>query len=531
MIAPSPASHLTKNRDGNAFRSQRRAVSSSSGKGWVVWGAAAIPNLLAVWFVAIQLRMALPDAVRRTVQAWLLLSGNTSQLPPIDEALPTLLELPLALLTPVRETGLSGPLITAVSGAVTTAVLNQILQGFQLASRWRYPMLALFALNPFVLFHFSNGSSAAVSVLFIVLAARFLLAWQRSNALQPVVLLGFAAGLAGLASYGAMLYAILLVAAIWLLASQQDAAQRGRTQALIIAYFTPTVFIIVAWALFAALITDEPFQFTRSAYDHASASGYRLADVAPTAHDYQPLAGQLWQLFPFFLLGVASLLGDYLLTRDRLSFCLVLLAISFPAFSAVLAWLAGQKPAPWSDYLVAIPFGFIMAGRIMARTANARSWLRWMIRCLVLAALGLSSVASGIAMAKDTSQGQWNYLFVKGLITQQPVDLWQEEREMARYLLQRATAHSVLIDDAEGYPIIFFTGHPELFVTPTDAGLPQGSPPRAWRIDYILLRAPQPDEALGSARYLPLPEGASVRLVTDWPTKGWRLYEVLGNEG
>lgn len=490
-------------------------------------GAAAILNLLAVWFVAIHLKIALPDAMRRTVQAWLLLSGNASQLPSIDEALPTLLELPLALLTQVRETGLSGPLLAATAGSAATAVLNQILRGFQLASRWRYPVLLLFALNPFVLFHFSSGSSAAVSVLFIALAARFLLVWQRTNALQPVVLLGFAAGLAGLASYGALLYAVLLVVAIWLLASQQDAEQPGRTQALIIAYFTPAAFIVVAWALFAALTTDELSQFVRSTYDRMFVLGYRTVDVAPAVHDVQSFASQVWQLFPFFPFGVASLLGDYILRRDRLSLCLVLLVISFPALSLVSAWLSTRKPDQSGDNLVAILFGFIVAGYIMARAASVGGKLRRMVCCLVLVALGLSSLASGVAMAKGTGQGQWNHLFTKGLITQQPMDLWQEEREVARDLTQRATARSVLIDVAEAYPIVFFTGHPELFVTSADVGLSDNAPQRAGRIDYILLRAPRPGETSGLETYLR--EGAGARIATDWTFEGWLLYELLDN--
>ncbi len=482
---------------GNNREERNAVVLANRGKGvlsegWVVFGLSLIFNALGAYLVAVRLNIVVSDVMQRTVQAWLILAGNTMQLPSIDNALPTMLNLPLVLLEPLREGGIWAGLLTAFCGSLTCSVLNRILSDWNIGRRWRYPMLVLFALNPMILFQSSNGSSEMIFVLLIILSLWLLLTWHRTDALQPMILLGFVTGLAALTRVEALVYAVVLLGIVWLLARQSAYSQRDRAYALLIAFFTPVIFTVGAWILSDALITNVPLYFIRGAnYDSAQ--------------------------FDHWL-------------------------------NAILL----------RDHVLIIPFGFIVAGKIVANVSTNWRRIAPIVSVLVLLALGASTIASGVAMAKSSEPGEMNDAFLKGLLAQQPADSWKDEREIASYLREHAGKRRVLVDDPEGYRIIFFTHRPELFITAGDVGFEQVLRSPIGRIDYVLVRTRQLNREAGPSlnreeierraglslgreeierraaqvnKQYPrvyVYEGTDswISLIRDWPASGWRLYRV-----
>ncbi|MCL4531986.1 MAG: glycosyltransferase family 39 protein, partial [Actinobacteria bacterium] len=237
------------------------------GESWLVFGLSVGLNLAAVYLVAIQLKLFLPEAMASAVQAWLLLAGNLLGFVALGASLPplaALLQLPLALLPPVQQSGLSANLATAIAGALTCALLNLILAGWKLGRAWRYPAVALLASNPLLLFYSGAGSPDVPAVLFVVLSIHLFLLWLRHHESRPAIALaslismGFAAGLASLARYEAVVYAALLLALLWWQASRTGPSHAGRVAALLITYAVPVISVLGAWAWLNLLVLNDP---------------------------------------------------------------------------------------------------------------------------------------------------------------------------------------------------------------------------------------------------------------------------------
>src|SRR5688500_4870609 len=104
-----------------------------------IFASVLILNLIAVWFVVDRLQLLPGDALARTYLAWRVLLGEEKKLANIGfvwTPLPSILQLPLVLLPPLRFHALSGNLITAVAGAGNVVVLHA------LARQWGWSSIA-----------------------------------------------------------------------------------------------------------------------------------------------------------------------------------------------------------------------------------------------------------------------------------------------------------------------------------------------------------------------------------------------------
>lgn len=122
---------------------------------------------LGLYFVvayssASHLGLVSPEATRRAALASLIIAGDVSSLfaaSPSTPPLPIILQLPLELLPLLSSSVMSITLLAVVSSALTCCLTNRILVDLNVAWNCRYPLVALFALNPGMLAHSSTGSS------------------------------------------------------------------------------------------------------------------------------------------------------------------------------------------------------------------------------------------------------------------------------------------------------------------------------------------------------------------------------------
>ncbi|MBI3969097.1 MAG: glycosyltransferase family 39 protein [Chloroflexi bacterium] len=521
---------------------KKRRPSSRVSLGWLrsestlVLLAGLVLYSFMVWLVVFRLNLFVTDGMARTIAAWRVFFGPDPKLSEIGfiwAPLPTLLQLPLVLVPVLQEKGLSGNVLTAIMGAFTLGSLNRIFRGYGLSRQVRYTLLALFAINPMILFYSSNALSEMTFIFFTLLSVDYLLGWHRTRAIRPLISLGFAVGLALLARYDTAVHAWLLLPVLYLLIHER-VAKPSEAQALLVTYFAPVCFFGGLWVLFNLMIMGDPLYFARGAYSNTAQIGYQMALLSNIARlTGNPveiakfMSQQITELFPIFSVALVGLFVDAARTRHRLSLSVALLALSFPAFQT-LNFLTGQSAAFLRYFILAIPYGYWMAAHLIARLAPGSN--RSAVTAVLVVGLALSNVSSGFAMLHATEWGQWNDTFIKAMLNQERINTFYEEREIANFLLANVKGQEVLVDAFQGYRIMFFTENMMMWHANGDDDYDEVLKNPFGKVRYILVYRPQLETALNRVNksfptlYEHGAEWAELR--GDWPIQGWRLYEI-----
>lgn len=505
-------------------RQQHRRL---AGEGALLFLACLALNLAVAFVLPSRPNRILPEAMERTVRAWLVLSGDLSLLSipsSTQPLLPTLLELPFAALPYLSRNGISGIVMAAVYSALTCAVLDRALAGWLIARRWRYPLVACFALNPTVLLLTSGGSSESVSMLLVLTSIHFLAWWHRTGNLQALISLGFSLGLASLALHQPLLYAGSILVLVWLLEGDPNRAPSGPRWAPLVTCAMPVVFVLGGWVLCSLLLPYGPQEMLRVGYlaaVQAAGSLAYLASPGDWATDTAAAAGAatrtLTALSPLFV-AATLLLADFRLSHRRLS--LALMAIAFLLPLAQLP-LPEDGAAPWPERLLpTVPLVIVLVGHLLSGDApgSGRSRVAAVaIRLVAAVALALSVALPGFATVQHVDHLAWG-------------GDWEEERSISRYLLDNADGGRVLVDLAEGYPIVFFTGQPEMFDR-IQAGGPPRTEAREATAKYLLIRDPWLEGLSKALSQYPTtvadsPSESTIHLLKEWPSSGWRLFAL-----
>jgi hypothetical protein len=228
------------------------------------------------------------------------------------------------------------------------------------------------------------------------------------------------------------------------------------------------------------------------------------------------------------------LIGTLIVARFkewRLGLTLAGLALTFPAFQA-LNFMGGQSAAFLRYFILAVPYGFILIGYILPRVPVQ---YKRVATSVALVSCILSAGSSAVAMNNSTEWGQWNDIFMRSLITRTPVKAWAAEQKISQYLVDIQEGRDFLVDDFQGYRVMFFTGHPEWFIGTGDSDFAEKLRRPVGNVKYLLVSAPRLEGALNKVNiaYPTLYEyGAPwAELEMDWATgdplgSEWRLYRV-----
>jgi hypothetical protein len=199
----------------------------------------------------------------------------------------------------------------------------------------------------------------------------------------------------------------------------------------------------------------------------------------------------------------------------------------------VQAWtlFVGGGAVYLHDLLPAIPLGVLLTGFAVTHFRHARS----LVALVAVAMLAASGAATFLTMSGAPEWDRANAHFARGLISSPIPPTWSAERDLAAYLAAHHRGHDTLVDEAQGYPIIFFSGHPEWFITTRDAEFDRGLREPVGRVRYILAAAPRLEGVLNRVND-PYPtlyaRGAAwAALERDADTADprasqWRLYRV-----
>ncbi len=426
---------------------------------------AFIINAMAATLLVFRLNIYAPDNLARASSALASLFGIDTKINNIGFARPplvTLLQIPLVVFPPFRYNGLSGNIISVLSGAAVAVMLALFLRRANVAQAMRWLIVAAFILNPMIVFYSANGQTE-MTYFFLVLVAVYLY-WRWRDESHWTFLAGssVAAGLAILTRYDAVFITAGLAFVIGLegMARRPDDARFG--ESLVLLFVTPAAYLGLLWLAANWAFVGSPFYFLRA---HEAQIGIYLAshpDLLPLKGDFAAsflkALSEGWILFPAFLPLSAAL---FLLAMARRSWhwvgtlMVVWSLVLFSAFALFMGW----SPAQLRFFMAVIPMSFVLAAGILQLLKASRQ-----VVALILAA---TFVVSGYASAQTMlrAEGSGERAFVEGLIDNRPAQGWQAEQELAQYI-NTQTIGQVLVDTEHGSPIIAFSGRANRFITP-----------------------------------------------------------------
>lgn len=543
-----------------------RVVSEPVGPSWreqLALACAAIPALLALGVVAaVRFGAYEPDALARVYSAARTVRGNRPALANVGfiwPPLPTLVEIPFALVRPLVTTGLAAVCMSVIFAALALILLNRILYPYVPARRWRFAFLAAYQLNIMILIYSINGMTEIPMICFTLLGV-----WGVQRLFQPdpvrevwglqrlflvnrahderyttstLVLLGAAAALGFLTRFEALSLTLVLLAAVLLLLRDRKAT-RAQYEAYGLFTLLPVVFAVGLLISFAWLITGNPLYFVNGKGSNAQSVAAAMAMNPALAALKGDLGGSIGyvatvvtQMYPAAWLALAALVAVALRFRDRVAAILALLLVSFPAFQVPLHFL-GQSHG-WVRYQIyAVPLTIIGLLLVCARVAP-----RWQIhlRRLVLLLLVLSSVVTFSVIYRDGGAlSEADY--VNALFRWQASDRLDLDHTIARYLLTKDANTRIFADEQQTGRIALFTGQFERFIGTDSPNYRDLIADPAANADYILV----PDSVDAGenyivARYPDIYEqgGANLTLEREWipANKRWwehsfRLYRI-----
>jgi hypothetical protein len=498
-----------------------------------------------------------PDALSRVGNASYVVFSRDPKLAAIGfvwTPLPSLAMLPflpLKFLWPaLLRVGFIANIESAVCMALAAVILHRSLEEWGVSRPKRIALVALFALNPMIIYYAANGMSEAMFILFLVGATRGLVAWMNDRTTGNLARAGGFLGLAYLARYEALAAGVAVTALValvtWMRTDGDNRARRHCAFADAALVGMPIAFAVASFALASWVIVGHPFETFSSRYGNSAqiataARGIASVHGGTTFGALWYLVRQLGLLAPGLLIVVP--IAGFIVARRRgtvmlapvavLGSVLVFQALVF-AKGASFGWLRFQ--------ITSIPMLIMLVGLAITVPAKRQGAL-W--RPALVALVGIGVVTAPLAM-RSPLLGREEYAQLlpvmqrlRGAAHPQPGTLHEfaTERSIATYL---AALHlpngSVLTDDALAFPVILASSRPRLFVITSDRDFEAAvAYPAANHIRYLLVSRDANGLDALSAQYPTLYDnGAGIsREIAQFdassPTaRAWRLYEVDG---
>jgi hypothetical protein len=481
--------------------------------------------------------------------------------------LPSILSIPILMLShlwaPLLTHAFAGNILSAAFMALCVAVTNGLLAEMGLRRRlFRLALSCAFGLTPMIVYYGANGMSEAYLLLTQLIAARALLVWARDRNWRALVVAGVALGIGYFARYEALVSAagaVAFVAFVTFRSASGPVRERVRiafTDVWLIG--APAGFAFVVWAGVSWIIGGQPFAQYTSNYGNSTQviqQGINTGSYLPFSLHHFTITGlQVFALEPVFV--VFCLWAVVSLLRRRSDSLLVPFAVFAPVllFQAY-ASISGGTFGWWRFYIDAIPMSTILLGLAVLDVQRARGftargrrfgferqrWLRPLAIGAVVVALTAPFVAEAVGVQDVWIASEENPQFELIAHPQTPTareyhNRFVHERQIAAYLdAKHLPRESILVDAANGFPILIASKHPKDFQITTDRtfkGVLDGVGSN--RIQYVL---DVPNDARFAADAVNVKwstfyqNGSGIATlekewVSDSDQPSWRLYRV-----
>lgn len=440
--------------------------------------------------------------------------------------------------------------------------------------RWlRWVLTASFALHPMIILYAINSMSEAMFIFFLLLVARHLQRWLRTQEMAALVNTAFYLAILYLTRYEATAAAAAVVAIVGFttLMRTRDGSRWRLRPALLdtVIVVAPFAVAFVLWAFTSWLITGTAFQQLSSSYGNAAQLQSRGLSTSLSLGQELGAANQAvhWMLAlePFLPLVLLGCVAVIVWRRDWI-------ALAAPGvLGAVLAFMfwaqvSGSVLRLLRYFIVVIPLVILMVGVTLARRNTGASpplplrppeqgWRRWATGWLWVGLRTAAAALGVVLMSLSVPAGYgavMNPAIDVGYVA--PIQALEDRGTLTRAQrlasLRFVTDHdvsqyvdalhlgrgAVLIDDFLGFVVVMSSSNTQQYVITSDRDFQQVlADPAGNGVRYFLVPS---DQALGKLDAInrAYPEayanggglGTLVKEFDDVSDSGtnWRLYRV-----
>jgi hypothetical protein len=478
--------------------------------------------LVAAWLLAFHYESFNGDAQSRLANAYYVLFSRDPHMAAIGfvwNPLPSLSVMPLLLLkgiVPALATrAFAANLMSAAFGALAVQQLATTLRELGVRRAPRLGLVALFALNPMVLYYSASGMSEALFLLTLIVAARHLARWLDVRTTGALVAAGIALAFAYLARNEAAMAAACAGALVVVVAAARTPGPRktkvlgGVSEGVV--FLAPFVTAFVGWAAVSWLIVGHPFEQFSSQYGNTSQLRI-LGDTVKVTSPLRFVTTDVLALAPLLPVLVVLAALRAVRTRDLRPLAPLTVLGGVLAF-AVLAFLAGKTAPWWRYYITGVPLSILAGGALLSDRGRSpaagmpsrkpgTAWTR--AKRPVVAVVVVTAAALGLpatAMSLDSPSIGREELSEIGFIVHDGSRLTPVERNQRdKYGRVVRTASyldglhlpdgSILVDTFSPCipPVILASSQPKKFVITNDRDFqPVLADPIAFHVPYLLV--------------------------------------------
>jgi hypothetical protein len=457
-----------------------------------------------------------------------------------------------------RDVAASLASVVAMTGAVHQ--LRSMIKEWGIQRTPRLVLIALFALNPMVIYYSANGMSEALYLFTTIGTARYLRRWFAEDDLRSLVNAGGMVALCYLAREEGVAIAVVSGLLVLAVSAHRSTEQHRVMSALtdVAVYLLPVAVSFVAWAFASLVITSSAFdQFTSQYGNSAQIQDYGSYYHLQPGHYGARIAHEvtaLQSLAP--LLPLIVLVAAVVAIRRRDGQLLLPLAVFGGGIGFTILSYLDNQIFPWFRfYILALPLEVLLVAAILApasagaaqvRNPNIRA--RRVATSLIGACLAVLLIAPSLlttARAMDDSKigieesAQLVTVFHPSLYRTPPSD--DALLPIMPYLEKlNLPDGDVLTDDAYDCmaTTILRSSNPKIFVITNDSDFHRIlSDPLTWHAHYLVVPPPGGIFNAINRQYPTLYRDgdAFAKLVHQFPTTSicptLRLYKVTGHTG
>lgn len=497
----------------------------------IIFLAVFLLSAAAGAYLNLHLKFIFGDALVRSFHAYLVFFGYEPKFSAIGFVWPplqTLLQLPLILIPQLNNSGLAGNIFTSLFLGVSAVYLNLIGRFFKVNRVIRFTTLVFFVSNPLIFFYGINGMSEIIGISFLLMTLYYFLRHIETKSAPALIIssLTFACAIMTRWEIGILLLVLLPIIFFSPLFNKRYA--KRETESSIVMFILPVAFVIGMWLTISWLITGSFLQSAQQVDNNLSdaTTTIRTSLGSPPELFLSALA-RIFLLSPLFIPLVISarskLKGKLgLETLVIFGFSLGMLSIHTVLFSL------GKTVGELRYFIYVIPFTFVLIFLTLRDTLifSANRGVRMLLFPAFIGVLLTSSLFTLTVMSSKAFNNQ-EYIFIKSVIeghNNSKYFNYENDEKIARYITSNINSRSILVDDAVGFGIIYFTKKPGLFIQSIDSDFYQtlANPQKGSR--YILIS--NSGEDLINKQHPGIFQQGRPYLLLEKDFGNWRLYKL-----
>ena len=425
------------------------------------------------------------DALTTTANGLLTLySANTGVMPItlVEPPFTGLLQLVfIPILKEFQLAFLAGPILSAISGALSLIFLNLILLQMNVKPFFRWVLLILVQISPSFLYSSATGTPDSVFLfvaLFVIWGAL-----QIAYNNMSFLICGFGLAIGFFIKYESLAIAVGLILALVIYQWKANDNWRVELEGRFIAFITPIIYVVGLWLAFNGSNMYDAFYFVKNLNTPAFAP-----DIVLNAGISHPFFLGWDNIFEAVKLGANRVLQNSLVlpvtavfsfiialtNQKKYYFSVLLIIMTLPLLDIIQIFLGRQSPGLF-QWAYAIPFGMILIGLLSQQIVPKKRYLLLILTVILTAEsilLTLEAIANDdVSVSEQRLSAIFSGDYEREIALRESDPYWiyrQDGPKIAAEIDSLDEGGTILINAADAAPIALFTRHPERILVTTD---------------------------------------------------------------